>query len=298
MYVNCDYYRVFYYVAKYGSLSQAARLLLAGQPNLTRAIRNLEAALGCPLFTRSSRGMRLTPEGERLYAHIRVAFEHIEAGEAELAGSRSPESGTVFLAASEVALRCLLLPVLREYRRRFPGVHLRISNHCTPQAVAALRAGNADLAVVTTPTDAGAALSETPLREVRETAVCPRSFSDLLERRVTLADLAAHPLISLSADSASYGLYAALFAASGLPFCPEIEAATADQLLPLVEAELGVAVLPEAFLSAADPARVAVPELEQALPPRRICLLARREQPLSAAARELESMIRQAADIR
>mgnify|MGYP000757653438 FL=1 len=39
-------------------------------------------------------------------------------------------------------------------------------------------------------------------------------------------------------------------------------------------------------------------ELEQALPPRRICLLARREQPLSAAARELESMIRQAADIR
>ena len=40
MYVNCDYYRVFYYVAKYGSLSQAARLLLAGQPNLTRAIRN------------------------------------------------------------------------------------------------------------------------------------------------------------------------------------------------------------------------------------------------------------------
>ena len=131
MYVNCDYYRVFYYVAKYGSLSQAARLLLAGQPNLTRAIRNLEAALGCPLFTRSSRGMRLTPEGERLYAHIRVAFEHIEAGEAELAGSRSPESGTVFLAASEVALRCLLLPVLREYRRRFPGVHLRISNHGT-----------------------------------------------------------------------------------------------------------------------------------------------------------------------
>ena len=48
MYVNCDYYRVFYYVAKYGSLSQAARLLLAGQPNLTRAIRNLEAALGVP----------------------------------------------------------------------------------------------------------------------------------------------------------------------------------------------------------------------------------------------------------
>lgn len=295
MYVNCDYYRVFYYVAKYGSLSQAARLLLAGQPNLTRAIRNLEAELGCPLFTRSSRGMRLTTEGERLYAHIRVAFEHIEAGEAELAGMRNSDSGTVFLAASEVSLRCLLLPVLREYRRKFPGVRLRISNHCTPQAVAALRAGDADLAVVTTPTDAGSALSETPLREVREVAVCPRSFTDLLGRRVSLADLTA---LSLSTDSASYGFYAAMFAAAGLPFCPDIEAATADQLLPLVDAELGTAFLPEEFLVAADMAHIAVPELDQALPTRRICLLTRREQPLSAAARELESMIRQAADIR
>lgn len=63
MFINCDYYRAFYYVAKYGSLSQAARLMMTGQPNLTRSVRNLEAELGCPLFTRSSRGMRLTPEG-------------------------------------------------------------------------------------------------------------------------------------------------------------------------------------------------------------------------------------------
>ena len=86
MYISCDYYRVFYYVAKYGSVSQAAKLLLNNQPNLTRTIKNLESELGCPLFSRSNRGMKLTPEGERLYAHIRVAFEHIEAGEAEIIG--------------------------------------------------------------------------------------------------------------------------------------------------------------------------------------------------------------------
>ena len=57
MYISYDYYRVFYYVAKYGNVSQAAKLLLNSQPNLTRTIRNLESELGCPLFSRTNRGM-------------------------------------------------------------------------------------------------------------------------------------------------------------------------------------------------------------------------------------------------
>ena len=113
------------------------RLLLNNQPNLTRTIRNLESELGCPLFSRTNRGMKLTPEGERLYAHVRIAFEHIEAGEAELTEARNLQTGTVYIAASEVALRCLLLPVLKQYRLLYPGVHIRISNHSTPQAIAA-----------------------------------------------------------------------------------------------------------------------------------------------------------------
>ena len=67
MYINYDYYRVFYFVAKYGSLSQASKQLMNNQPNLTRTIKNLESALGCPLFSRTNRGMKLTPEGEKLF---------------------------------------------------------------------------------------------------------------------------------------------------------------------------------------------------------------------------------------
>lgn len=88
-----------------------------------------------------------------MYAHVRIAFEHIEAGEAEITESRTLQTGTVYVAASEVALRCLLLPVLKEFRLLHPGIHIRISNHSTPQAIAALKEGTADIAVVTTPTD-------------------------------------------------------------------------------------------------------------------------------------------------
>ena len=168
MYISYDYYRIFYYVAKYGNITQAAKLLLNNQPNLTRSIKNLESELGCPLFLRSHSGMKLTPEGERLYSHIRIAFEHIEAGEAELTESRNMQTGTVYVAASEVALHCLLLPVLKKYRMLYPGIHIKISNHSTPQAVAALRDGTADIAVVTTPTVRSASLSETTVKPVNE----------------------------------------------------------------------------------------------------------------------------------
>ena len=81
MYISYDYYRIFYYVAKYKSISQAAKQLLQNQPNLSKAIQNLESALDCTLFIRTRHGVTLTPEGEKLYAHIKIAFEHIEAGE-------------------------------------------------------------------------------------------------------------------------------------------------------------------------------------------------------------------------
>ena len=100
--ISYDYYRVFYYIAKYGNITKAAKLLINNQPNLTRIIKNLENSLGCPLFTRNNRGMKLTPEGEKLYRHISAAFEHIEAAEEEISESRSLNGGSVYIAASPV----------------------------------------------------------------------------------------------------------------------------------------------------------------------------------------------------
>lgn len=289
MYISYDYYRVFYYVAKYGNVTQAAKLLLNNQPNLTRTIKSLETELGCALFSRSNRGMKLTPEGERLFNHVRIAFEQIEAGEAELTESRNLQSGMICVAASEVALRCLLLPVLKKYRLRYPGIHIRISNHTTPQAVAALRDGTADIAVVTTPSVHSASLTETPVRPVREVPVCSPYFSELIGKEVLLADLLRFPLISLGEDTKSFQFYSSLFAAHGLSYQPDIEAFTADQILPMVEADLGVGFIPEEFLHKNDNVRVIY--LKDTIPKRDIVLVKRKGQPLSVAAKELEHMI-------
>ena len=118
---------------------------------MTRTIHLLEQALGCPLFLRSNRGVTLTPEGELLYGHAAQAMIHLESAEEELIAQTQMHKGTVSIGASEVALRCLLLPVLKQFRRRYPGVQIRVSNHSTPQAIAALQEGLVDFALVTTP---------------------------------------------------------------------------------------------------------------------------------------------------
>ena len=288
MYISYDYYRVFYYVAKYGNITQAAKLMLNSQPNLTRTIKNLEAELGCALFSRSNQGMKLTPEGKRLYEHIKIAYEHIEMGEAEITDSRSLRSGSVYVAASEVALRCLLLPVLKKYRLRYPGIHIRISNHSTPQAIAALKGGTADIAVVTTPTVRSASLAERVIRPVNEVAVCSPYFSSLANRQVSLSELTNFPLISLGEDTKSFEFYSGFFSSHGLAYRPDIEAFTADQILPMVAADLGVGFVPEEFLQNED---VNIIDLKERIPERNIVLIKRKEQPLSVAAKELERLI-------
>ena len=289
MYIGYDYYRIFYYVAKYGNVTQAARVLLNNQPNLTRAVKTLESELGCPLFIRSNRGMKLTPEGERLLRHIRIAIENIEAGEAEIIESRNLERGSVFVAASEVALHCVLLPVLKKYRSLYPGIKLKISNHSTPQAIDAIKNGFADIAVVTTPTLPSAMLEEITVRKFREVAVCSSAFSELWGRKVSFEELLSYPLISLGTQTKSYELYSEFFAGEGLRYQPETEAATADQIVPMVKADLGIGFVPEEFLEGIE--GVSVIETEDPLPEREIRVVKRCEQPLGIAAKEMEKLI-------
>ena len=233
--------------------------------------------------------MKLTPEGERLYAHVRIAFEHIEAGEAEITESRTLQTGTVYVAASEVALRCLLLPVLKEFRLLHPGIHIRISNHSTPQAVAALHETTADFAVITTPVTLSPSLTQTIVKEIREVPICAPAFSGLLGRSVALSELEAYPLITLGAGTTSHAFYVSVFTAQGVAFQPAIEAATADQIIPMAEAGLGVGIVPEAFIRPSDNVRRI--ELQEPLPLRAVCIVKRKGQPLSVAARELERML-------
>ena len=79
-----EYYKVFYYVARYLNISKAAKVLSTGQPNVTRTIKKLESSLGCELFVRTNSGVILTKQGETLFQHIKEAFRQIDIGESKI----------------------------------------------------------------------------------------------------------------------------------------------------------------------------------------------------------------------
>ena len=290
--LSYDSYRIFYYVAKYQGFTHAALVLGNNQPNVTRTIKNLEQALGCKLFVRSNRGVQLTPEGEKLYAHVSLAFQHIQAGEAELAANQSLESGVVTIAASEIALHYCLLPVLKAYRAKYPGVRIRVFNNSSPQAVEVLKNGLADFAVVTASHDFPKTISCHRIMDVQELPVAGAPFSFLREKSLTLKELSCYPLVGLASNTSTFDFYSRLFGAQGLVFQPDVEAATADQILPMIKSGLGIGFAPTAF--AQDDilsGNVFVLQLNQTIPTRPICYLKQTGQPLSLAAKELETMI-------
>lgn len=290
MSINLDYYKTFYFVAKYANLTMAARQMGANQPNVTRVIKLLEAQIGNTLFTRGKTGMTLTPSGRRLFEQIYPAIERIANAEYDIKANATLKKGTVALGVTEIALRCFLLPVLGEFHRLYPGVRFRIYNHSTQESVDALKAGLVDMAIVTSPVIPCDNASILELKRFHEVPVCGSLFKSLPRHTITLTELSGLPLISLRHGSASYSFYTEQFAKHGLTFLPDIEAATADQIIPLVHQNLGIGFIPEDFLSEVRDG-ICQLTLAEDIPDRTICLVTGKELPFNLAAMRLRESI-------
>ncbi len=294
--ITYDYYRIFYYVAKYKSFTRAASILMHSQPNITRSMNNLERQLGCRLFVRSNRGVRLTADGESLYKHVTVAFEQLQTAERELENAANLRSGSVTISATETALHGILLPVLREYHAKYPDVHLRIQNQKTHSAVEAVRNRLADLAVVTTPTQISKPLAETKLLDFHEVLVCGANCGDLPDKPRHLSEIKDYPMVSLGRDSMTFQFYNDFFFRYGLEYTVDVEAATADQLLPLITNDLGIGFVPESLIEGRNLTDQVfrIPLIEE-VPVRSICLIEYAGSALDSAAARLKEMLVQAA---
>ena len=297
MAVPYDYYRIFYYVAKYRSFTRAAEILMTSQPNITRAMNNLESALGCQLFFRSHRGTTLTPEGEKLFVHVQIAQEHLQAGEAEIMNDHTLQSGHISIGATEIALHNYLLPILSDFRIAYPRVHIQITNHSTTEAIKAIRSGLVELAVVTSPADISTPLKEYPLKTFQEILVTGSHYASMIDHPLSLQEVATYPLIFLGRNTKSFEFFDKLFHKEGVSLEPAIEAATADQILPMVRYNLGLGFLPESFAADMIKEKVIFPiALTEAVPSRQICLIQDGSRPLSIAARKLKEMLFECSD--
>ncbi len=168
---NLEYYKVFYYAARFGSLTMAGTELSISQPAVSQALKQLESALMVKLFVRSARGIRLTPEGEILYRHVKAGYEQILLGEKKLSSMLRLDYGELRIGASDMTLKFYLLPLLEAYHEKFPGIKVTVTNAPTPETLDLLRQGKIDFGAVSMPFQAGGELSVTPVKEIEDVFV-------------------------------------------------------------------------------------------------------------------------------
>ena len=290
--VSYDYYRVFCCAARRGSFSRAAEELMSSQPAVSRVIAGLEQQLGCTLFARTGRGIALTAEGELLYRLAAPACTQLEQAEAALAGALRLESGAVRLATTEIAMRCLMIDAMGAFHTAHPGVRFHIRNTSASDALRALRAGDADLAVVPGPVRVERPLSRRPLAAFQDVLIAGRAFSRLAGRSADPGDQALRPLICAAPGTSTRLALENFYRSQGLSLRPDMEPMSTDLILPMVRADLGVGYIPEP-LAAEALARgdVFVIPLSPAPPRREILLVENPALPQNLAAEAFRTFL-------
>ena len=140
--------RVLVAVARYGSVTAAARALNYAQPSVSHHLARLEAETGTKLIQRAGRGIRLTDAGRLLAERAAEVIGRLDAAENELAAYTGLRAGRLRLAAFPSALGTIVPAAAAMLRERQPGVDLRLTEAEPPEALRMLRAGYVDVALV------------------------------------------------------------------------------------------------------------------------------------------------------
>lgn len=148
---NLSSYRIFYTVANTRNISKAAKELYISQPAISKSIQKLEENVGCRLFSRSSRGVLLTEEGQLLYEHVRTAFEMLSLGEEKLHRSIELGVGHLKIGVSSTLCKYILLPYLKEFIRQNPHISISITCQSTNDTLKLLEDHKIDIGLVGKP---------------------------------------------------------------------------------------------------------------------------------------------------
>jgi DNA-binding transcriptional LysR family regulator len=121
---NLNDLQAFVLVAREKSFTRAAAQLGVSQPALSHTIRSLEARLGVPLLTRTTRSVSTTEAGDRLLQTVAPRIDEIEAGLDAVSELRDKPSGTVRITATDYAIQTILLPRLSGLLNEYPDIRI------------------------------------------------------------------------------------------------------------------------------------------------------------------------------
>lgn len=293
MNINLEQYRVFYQISKSGSVTGAARELCVSQPAVSQSLQQLEEALGCELFTRTPKGVRLTQAGELLYHYVSRGLDSILSGEEILRKMNNLKEGEIKIGASDMTLQFCLLSYLEAFHEAYPRLKVTVTNGPSPETLALLTEGRIDFGVVSTPLNVRKEIEQIPVRKIRDCFVAGPKFQHLKGRILRYSELKDLPLICLEENTSTRHFIDQFLGERDIQLNPEFELATSDMIVQFAARNLGIGCVVEEFAKEKlDKGEIFRLRFAEEIPSREICIVVDRRVPLSPAARRLLEMIR------
>ena len=245
---NLSLYSIFNCVAEKENISHAAKSLYISQPAVSKAISSLEDNLSVILFIRSSRGVRLTPEGRLLYEHTKSAFQTIDQAEDSLKKINDLGIGHLKIGASNTLCKFLLLPYLKDFVKQYPHIKITIENHSTYQTLKSLENRSLDIGLVAKPHNDKTFVFDS-LGAIEDIFVATPDYLDNLKQREESEDFFSVANIMLLDEENNTRIYIEeYFRDNDISPNSILEVTNMDLLIEFAKTGLGVACVIKEFV--------------------------------------------------
>lgn len=236
--------RYFVEVVRQQSFTRAAEKMFVTQPTISKMLRNLEDELGCTLLIRDGRRLLLTDTGQVVYQRGLSILAEFHQLEAELGDINHLNRGVLRLGIPPM-VGVLMTGPIGLYRQRYPGVELKISEFGGLTVQQAVINGELDLAITALPAEDKNLFARLPLFRHPLCVLVPRSGAWPSRTGIEPGELGRYPLLIYNEDFALNRQLMQLFHQHG--FAPQIAVRSGqwDFLASMVEAGIGIAILPE-----------------------------------------------------
>lgn len=247
--VNLDLYRVFYTVAKCGSLTKAADELYISQPAVSQAIKQLETQLGGKLFNRMSRGMQLTETGGRqVFEMVSEAIKILDGAEKSFKDMKTVATGTLRISASNTVITHFLMRYIKKYHDLYPKVTITLKDATTMETLELLKTAKADIGLVNLPVYDKDIILTGQTGEMEVIFVASEKYSELFGKTLNLKDVTEYPILMLDSSTVTSKEIYSFFESMSVAITPEFEVSSVEMLIEMAKTGLGIACIPRRYI--------------------------------------------------
>lgn len=246
--VNLELYRVFYTVAKCGSLTRAAEELFISQPAVSQAIKQLENQLGVALFNRTHRGMELSAQGGKLiFKQVEEALSILDKAESKLMEMSTTAVGAIRIGATDGIFSNILADKIVQFNAAYPAVKIELITGTSPETLTQLKENKCDIGFINMPIEDKDVHFTGTVAHLSDVFVAGEKFASLNGKEIGLSSLQEYPLIMIETNTVARRALNSFLDTLGVKLNADIEVENWDLMIKFALKGMGIGCVPREY---------------------------------------------------